>query len=358
MQPRFIPSLILGALMVSLSACSSGPGSRIDYKEAKSLPSLETPPDLSAPVEQDRARLPGVTSASGETVLGGEKVLPMAEGIRIERDRSSRWLVVEMPAEQLWPRLREFWPTLGLELNRDEMVLGIMETEWAENRADVPSGFLTNLVRSVFKDAYAAGTRDRYRLRLEPRDGGQTEIYLTHYGLQEVIAAQQEERVETAWVVRPSDPELVHELLNRLVLHLGGERAFAERIQDPEAVSEPAARTRLSGDTLLLEDGFARAWRRTGIALDEAGLIVEDRNLSEGIYYVTNADLLAESEQKRGWLRSLFSRSEEPDEPKGWQVRLSGDEQLTRITVRGSEGQVLPEAEAREILEKLAELLR
>lgn len=373
MQPRFFRALIVGACVVALGACSSGPSSRIDYKEAKSLPTLEMPPDLSSPNEMDRARLPAAqtatagASSTATSQMSGQApsqtpstraILPVAEGMHIERDRSTRWLVIDSQAEQLWPKLRDFWATIGLELRRDEPQLGIMETEWAENRADAPGGFLTGLVRSVFANAYSAGTRDKYRLRLEPREGGKTEVYLTHYGLQEQVSSQSSEFEATVWTIRPGDPELVHELLNRIIVHLGGSPEQAARIISPEAEVEQPSRTRLVADTLFVNEGLSRTWRRTGIALDEAGLIVEDRNLSEGVYFVTDFDPLADDRANRGWLRSLFSGSADKEEKRTWQVILAGDDQATRILVRDGKGAALPEQEAVAILKKLAELLR
>ena len=367
MQLGLIYRIALGTTVLALTACSSGPSSRIDYKEARSLPTLEMPPDMSAPRELDSVRLPAgvqapqlATPGTAATTTAGRAVLPVAEGMRIERDHSSRWLVVDAPADQLWPRLRDFWNGLGLALRRDDPHLGIMETEWAENRADAPGGFLTGLVRSVFPNAYSAGTRDKYRVRLEPREDGGTEIFVIHYGLEEKIAARSAEIVETAWVVRPSDPELVNEILNRIILHLGGDRERATRLIQADAQATVPSRTRLVGDTLHVNDGFGRTWRRTGLALDEAGLVVEDRNMSAGIYYVTDSDPLVEGRESRGWFRSMFRRGApaSSDDRQQWQVILAGDNDTTRIVVRDAQGGTLPSREASAILEQLAELLR
>ncbi len=365
MQSTLLRNITLASAVLALAACSSGPSSRIDYKEAQSLPSLETPPDLSSPMDADRARLPqGVQAPQQQqqqatvSTPAARRVLPVIEGIQVERDRSTRWLVIDSEADRLWPRLRDFWQTIGLELARDDAQLGIMETEWAENRADAPGGFLTGLVRSVFQNAYSANTRDKYRLRLEPREDGRTEVFVSHYGLKEVVTSQSSEFVDTAWTVRPTDPELVHEILNRIIVHLGGSREQAVRALQSASISEQPARTRLVADTLIVDEPFNRTWRRAGIALDEIGLIVEDRNLSDGIYFVTDFDPLADSRASRGWLRSLFRRSGDEEVKRQWQVVLAGDQQATRIMVRDGDGGELPREEARAILEKLEEQLR
>ena len=340
--------LLALSLLFLLSACSGGgTNSRIDYKEAKSLRTLATPPDLVVPVNNGTAELPE---------MGGEQaILPAVRGMRMERDGAERWLVSDTPAEELWPRLRGFWTTIGLELNLDLPQVGIMETNWAENRADAPGGFLTELVKSVFRNAYSAGTRDRYRLRLERRDNGGSEIFLTHYGLKEVVVPSRDGVSDnTRWEVRPSDPELVAEVNSRLLMHLGYSESSAKALQ---VESEKVDRAYLEGDGLVINEGFARSWRRTGIALDRLGVVVEDRDRSRGIYYVVEVDLLPE--EKKGWLGSIFSSDEKRGEKKPQlQIELQGDEQRTQLSLFNMDGTPRRDGVASELLKRLHEELK
>ncbi|MGM0593413.1 MAG: outer membrane protein assembly factor BamC [Pseudomonadota bacterium] len=361
---QYTRGVLLAALCLTLIACSGGSNSRIDYKEAKTLPDLDVPPDLATPVDTGVDNLPGSSGdAATTTGGGGGRVLPVGEGIRVAHDGSLRWLVIDSEAERLWPRLRQFWASLGLELKRDEPQLGIMESEWAENRADAPGGFLTGLVKSVFKNAYSADTRDKYRIRLEPREDGRTELFLTHYGLKEVVAGQTVEGfVDTAWQVRPSDPELANELLNRLVLFLGGTEQTAEAARQPEteAALERVERARLEGDLLVLDEGFSRAWRLTGLALDRIGLVVEDRNRSAGLYYVSRIDQLKDADSdEQGWFDGLFSdEASEETQAQQWQIAIDGGRSRSRIRVYDENGDEAPEPVRRSILERLQESLR
>lgn len=351
-------SLVLVCL--ALAACSGGSSNnRIDYKQAKTLPPLEVPPELSEPVDTGVDSVPELAAtAAGTGTQGTTRVLPQAENIRIARDGSRRWLMIDAEAATLWPKLRQFWSSLGMEVKVDEPLVGIMETQWAENRAETPQGFFARMVKKVFRNAYSAGTLDKFRIRLEPLDDGRTELFLTHYGLREVVPEKQSgEVMETAWEVRPSDPELANELLNRLVLYLGGSKETAEAVlADPDG--QPASKTRLAGDSLIVDEGFSRAWRLTGLALDRAGLVVEDRNRSAGIYYVSRVDLLADAglEKKEGWFSSLFSSSDKEatdGNKEQIQIRLAGDDASTRITVRDGEGGVVPERVAQAVLKRL-----
>ena len=72
------------------------------------------------------------------------------------------------------------------------------------------------------------------------------------------------------------------------------------------------ARTRIieKEETKMLQvgEGFARTWRRVGIALDRIGLLVDDRNRSGGLYYIRITDDFRDKvKEEKGWLTSLFS---------------------------------------------------
>lgn len=353
--------LLLTLCCLSLAACSGGSNSRIDYKEAKTLPSLEVPPDLSTPIDTGVENVPQQGAVAGVPGTTGTRVLPMGEGVRIARDGSTRWLVVDAAPQALWPRLRDFWATLGLEVKLDAPGIAIMETEWAENRADAPGGFLTGLVKKVFKNAYSADTRDKYRLRLEPRDDGGSELFITHYGLKEVVAAQASDGiVETVWQVRPSDPELANEILNRLILHLGGSEELARTVLEPTAEQRPP-RSRIVDDVIVLEEGFSRAWRLTGLALDRIGLVVDDRNRSEGIFYVSRVNQLEDAGvgESGGWFGGLFSSDDaQAKRLEKVEVHLSGDDTTSRIRLRDEQGVALTSEQALPILQRLQESLR
>jgi outer membrane protein assembly factor BamC len=350
----------LTALCLFLTACSGGnSNSRLDYKEIKTQPGLEVPPDLTAPENTGLEEIPQFDAgAEPGSAGGGVQVLPSAGNIHVERDGALRWLRIDAPPAHLWPKLREFWPTIGLELAEEHPATGIMGTAWAENRADAPGGFLADWVKKVFKNAYSADTRDKYRLRLEPREDGGSELFITHYGLKEVIATQVDEIVETAWEVRPSDPELANEVMNRLVLFLGGDETTARAVVDKAADDAPQ-RARLEGDAVMVSEGFSRTWRRTGIALDRLGLVIDDRNRSAGIYYISKIELLdGINGEDNGWFGGLFSSDDEESVLRKRQVLLKGNEQQTRIQVLDDAGNPDGSESARFILQRLQEALK
>jgi outer membrane protein assembly factor BamC len=218
-----------------LSACSSGllDSKTIEYKSAsnKSLPPLELPPGLSTPRTDDRFALPDGTSAAPSTTLsvynaersgqnrqaaGSTNLLPDVAKVRIERSGSQRWLVVPEIPEKVWPTVKEFWQESGFLVNLELLEAGVMETDWAENRAKIPQDALRNLLGKVLDGMYSTSERDKFRTRLERgTEAGTTEIYISHRGVQEVFTNQRQER--SVWQPRPSDPELEAEFLRRLI---------------------------------------------------------------------------------------------------------------------------------------------
>lgn len=333
------------AVCVALAACAGSPGkssSRLDYdKESTILPPLDLPPSLNLPVEgPDAMGLPAAQETEPTTLL------PVVRGVRVERAGDMRWLVVEGRAEELWAPVREFLDQQGFEIAREDARIGLLETHWAENRADIPEGFIRGLISRVAPKLYSAHTRDRYRVRLERgQQPDTTEIFLTHYGVEQVELGE-----ALIWQPRPSDLELSTELMSRLMLALG---ATEEQVQLAQQTPPPVVRARLEGDAVVVNEGFARAWRRVGIALDRIGLVVEDLDRSQGFYWVQ----VSEQTEKKGWLASLFS-SAAADTERRFRVKITGDDAHSRVSLETDAGKALSEVTRRGVLGQLEEQLR
>jgi outer membrane protein assembly factor BamC len=318
--------------VVLLSGCSTTvlQNRKVDYKaQAQKLPPLEVPPDLTPVQPDERYSIPGGGKA-GTTYSqyskdrttgpaeGSTGVLPkLGDSVHIEHDGAQRWLVVNATPEQVWPILKDFWTSSGFTLKVDDPKLGIMETDWNENRANIPQDIIRRTLGKVFDFLYSTSLRDKYRTRIERGSvQGTTEIYITHKGMEEVMT---KDLASTIWQPRPSDPELENEFLKRLALRFGVDSSKAATLTAEAApAAKPMPLTAVTknadGDTVLqLAEPFDRAWRRVGLALDRGGFTVEDRDRSAGVYYVRYTDPAnAESAKKEGWLSKLqFWKSED-----------------------------------------------
>ena len=173
--------ILLPAVMLAGCEMSLPESKKVDYKAAAvKLPPLEIPPDLTQPTHDDRYAVPDVATSKGTatySAYAGERgaartstateVLPSVAKMHIERSGTQRWLVVQGTPEQLWPVIKEFWQEMGLLINVEMPEEGIMETEWAENRAKLPQDFIRKTLGKVFDSLYSTSERDKYRTRLE-----------------------------------------------------------------------------------------------------------------------------------------------------------------------------------------------
>nr|VFK14677.1 MAG: Beta-barrel assembly machine subunit BamC [Candidatus Kentron sp. LFY] len=323
---------IVIVITLSLTACSSIKdkfdeklsNKKADYRTSRDLPSLEVPPDLVPPSGANAIEIPhtGTTTYSEYAdKTGGRKqsnsaVLPQFPDIRVMRDRDVRWLLIEAKPTHVWPKVRNFWLKNGFSLKMEDASIGTMETDWAENRADIPSGIIRNLLGKLFEPAYSASTRDKFRVRLERgKEMGTTELYLSHRGAEEVTQGE-----AFVWQSRAADPELEAEMLNRIMTFLGitKEKAhgmLAERKHD--AVDRAYLVKGNNGEPTILSvhDSFSRAWRRTRIALDRIGFTIEDRDRSRGLFYIRYIEP-GKVDEKEGWFSKLkfWSKDEKIEE--------------------------------------------
>lgn len=358
--PRQFAYAITAVTLAGMAGCSSI-GSllepdRIDYKSAGKAPSLEIPPDLTQLQRDNRYALPGanrgVATASGFSVqqnaaapTAAVVVAPKAADIRVERAGSQRWLVVSQTPEALWPELKDFWQESGFLINLELPESGIMETDWAENRAKIPQDLIRRTIGKAIDALYSTGERDKFRTRLERGTNGGTEIFISHRGAVEELVGQEKET--TVWTPRPADPELEAEFLARLAARLStdGERAKAAVMNAAPHATRSKLVKDANGSSLEVDESFDRAWRRVGLALDRVGFTVEDRDRSQGLYFVRYLDQDADAQStasKKGFFSKLFSFDSKKDAPKAaqrYRIAVKGESAVSRIAVQDNSGQ-------------------
>lgn len=352
--------MLLSILIGALSACSSSGGffsseDKSYRSQRETVDNLEIPPDLSSSAIEDAMEIPGGVSASysdyrtrqdggiqASSRLAGSQVLPEYAGIEYMRDGDQRWLLIEAPPEQVWFKVVEFWRSNGLLLVQQDPTIGIMTTDWLESRADIKQGFITEFLRKTLDSIYASATRDQFRVRLEPGERpSTTELYLTHRGMEEKLVENIRGEADTTyWTPRPTEPETEAAMLRSLMAYLGASEEQIERTQTQVAEQPERARLIQSDERveLLIDEEFARAWRLTGVALDRVGFAVEDRDRSQGIYFVRYNPL--EDKQKKGFFaRMAFWRDDDIDDQGQYQVKLeSSNGNQTRLIVNDAEG--------------------
>jgi outer membrane protein assembly factor BamC len=365
------------ALMLAAGCSSIGEmfDTKVDYKSAGQLAPLEIPPDLTAPARDNRFALP--QSPQSATLSGYQQerkeqgrpgasgVLPQVENIRLERSGSERWLVVPEPAEKVWPVVRDFWQERGFLIKQESAEAGVMETDWAENRANLPQDFIRGLLGRFAEQLYSTAERDKFRTRLErTADGKGTEVYISHRGMREVYTTNERgNEGQTMWQPRDPDPGLEAELLRRLMVRLGTqeERAKLAGSGGPQAMRAEIRKSSDGSQLLQVNEPFDRAWRRVGLALDRVGFTVEDRDRQNGLYFVRYADPEGDMQKKdaeRGFLSRLFGSSDPKVKAEQYRVQVRQEKEASMVHVLNKDGGTESSSTAQRILALLHEQLK
>ena len=378
---RFTQLALVAAISSALIACDSMPdindtfaGRKVDYKkQSRDVDTLEIPPDLTTATYDEMMVVPDINTGGSATYQdyaserqGGQvvvdKVLPEQKDIELVREGDDvRHLVIHGTKAQTWEKMREFWLNSGMLIKRENPSTGILETEWAENRADIPQDFIRSTLSYVLESFYSAGTRDKYRVRIEDGDQkNEVNLFLTHYGMEEIIENETTER--TIWKPRPRDPELEAEMLGRMMVYMGVEEQKAKALLARSATRKvdraTISRNAQGNSRLVVKETFPRAWRRTGVALDRISFVVEDRNREQGVYFVQYVDPLAE-EGGDGFFSGLkFWKDKVAVDQSKYQIKLFPRGDDTIVIILDSNGQPDTSKTSYRILNLLHEQLK
>jgi outer membrane protein assembly factor BamC len=355
---RPLAQATLLGLALAVAGCSTVEsfvsGDKIDYRSAGTrTPGLDIPPDLTQLARDTRYQQTGgaVSAAAFQANAATPAAAPQASttvapqqvgDVRVERQGNQRWLATPMSPELLWPQLQAFWKERGFTLSTDQPDAGVMETDWAENRAKLPNDIIRNTLGRVIDSFYSTGERDKFRTRVERTASG-SEVYISHRGMEEVFTSQSKDN--TVWQPRAADPQLEAEFLSRLMVRLGVKEEAARSAVVAAAGPAPQARARLltgqPGAALQVDDGFDRAWRRVGLALDRGGFTVEDRDRAQGLYFVRYIDPGKSMKSEPGFFSKLFSFGAKDDGaggPARYRVSVKADGDRSTVTVLNAQG--------------------
>ena len=358
--PIRISTLALLAALGIQAGCSSLDsglsGDSVDYKStATKSKRLEVPPDLSQLARESRYQpqggvitassagtvatagtaATGAPSATGVATVTPTVALSSSGGMRVERQGQQRWLVVPMTPEQLWPQVRAFWEQRGFNLVVDDAKSGLLETNWAENRAKLPNDIIRNTIGKVFGNLWDTGERDQFRTRVERTATG-SEVYIAHRGVEEVYTSDRKEG--TAWRARSADSQLEAEMLTRLMVSLGVRDEPARTLVAAAPEAPVRARAVAGGAAIEVDDPFDRAWRRVGLALDRSGFTVEDRDRTLGVYYVRYVDPKNAGKEEPGFWARLLGDSSNPQAAIRYRIAVKGSGDKTLVAVLTSAG--------------------
>ncbi len=370
--------IVMAAAGLGLSGCKSTlfEGKKIDYKSASKTRPLEVPPDLTQPNVDERYVVPDVAPGGTATYsdyardrasqpagspVAAEGVLPTGENVRLERSGTQRWIVVRGDPAQLWPTVKDFWQENGFVIAQENPAAGTMETDWAEDRAKIPQDGVRSILGKVMDGMYSTPERDKFRTRLEQgSEPGTTDIFISHRGMYEIFVEEGKER--TIWQPRPADPNLEAEMLRRLMVKLGVQEAKAKTEVATTPTAERAKLVRGADGIphLELDDDLDRAWRRVGLALDRVGFTVEDRDRSQGMYFVRYVNPADEEKSSPGLLSKLkfWGGDDKIANAAQYRIEVTGDGAGSTVIVLNKDGRAERSESAGRIVALLYEQLK
>ncbi len=364
----FIPILLLGCMSLEEIPIIDKV-TQPDYVSSKKSKKLEIPPDLDEINTSNEYSISGQPTSlkqyqnKDETKEALNLLQNKNEKIKVVKSGNMRWLVVPASQNQVWPVVESFWEDMGFEVNSSKKK-GIIETRWiAESDLNKDESVLGKF--DAWLDALAStGTRRKFRTRIESgSEDGTTEIYLsqrsilngldehverkakhyentvnpeTVYKIREYKSNKDDENLEIKSNFKEDDLEIQYELLRRLMVKLGNTDFEAKKLLDN---AQEIKRAELFNDGsykyIILPDNYSRSWRRLNLAIDMVGFLVEDKNRSEGIFYIKYSNLEIDDtkpKKKKGLISKLafwedaVELEEDIDGQEKYRKEIEGDE--------------------------------
>ena len=380
--------LALSTTFLLVAGCSGFGSKSAEYKgaQARAAQPLEVPPELTSPSMDDRYSIPDPRAqttysaysqrpapSAGTGAPTMPTVLPRFEGVKLERIGDQRWLVVKGDPEKVWPVVREFWIDNGYKLLRESPEVGLIETDWYEDRSKIPQDIVRRTVGRVMEGLWSYPRRDKFRTRLEKGvEPGTTEVFVSNRNVEEVYTSNNQDR--TIWQGHPADRDLEAEMLSRIMVKLGGGDTKVTTASAPlpgrrGAVPAPVSNEprnaviqNAGAGPLVVNDSFDRAWRRVGLALDRVGFTVEDRDRSKGLFFVRYIDpeVDAQTTSKEGFLDKLkFWKSAPKSAQPQYRIHVAdAGASMSQVQVQDAKGTPESSSTGKKILGLLFEQLK
>ena len=280
---------------------------KINYYSDKSVTSLEIPPDLTSPSYENSFRISEIANdvdlnvvnlSSNEIQENNEKILTPSASIQVKKLGNRRWLIVDKKPEIVWSLSKQFLKQKGFVIKKSNKKIGIMETDYLENKPVIPAKSL-GLIRGILSQSenvsYALPSVDKYTLRIEPYESGEkSEVHLSISSMKEVV--QGSGKFETTiWQSKEKDISLEAEMLYALMVYLGGDSAKA-REEIINAKDEDKIKISLQDGIngyakLVFNANFIETWDHIAWALTELNIELEDKDIKEKSFYVSASPL-------------------------------------------------------------------
>ena len=197
------------------------------------------------------------------------------ETVRIQRLADESWALVAVAPGQLWPQVRGFLTASGIAVAASDAESGLIDTQ-----------FVTLQDRAL---------PTRFRFRVDT--GVQRNTSERH------VLKQNQSGSDTSWPAVSDDLELESEMLRNIAQFIANSAAAAPvSMMADRAMGDEGRVTLEDSETatrLILRLPFNRAWASMNKALPEAGFAIDDKDRTEGVFYLTFVG--PQEEDESGW---------------------------------------------------------
>ena len=303
------------------------------YQTAPELAEMTIPPSLNAGTSEPIYAIPPI---SNEVVGLGDfdtpRPAPLTAGseydaVRIQRLGDESWALVAVAPGKLWPQVRAFLTSSGIGVAASDARAGLIDSQYG-----------------TLKDS---SLPTRFRFRVETGVQRSTS---------ELHVLQQNRTVDaTPWPAVSDDSEIEQSMLRNVA-------QFIANSAEAAPVSMMADRAMGDSGRITLEDqedyprlrltlGFARAWASVDKAIPDSGFVIDDKNRSDGLFYLTFIG--PQREGGGGWFDWLWG-GEENHPLAGLRYELkvvsTDDSKEVLITLMGPEGALIERRDQQALL--------
>lgn len=307
-----------------------------DYRKARVEPRIRVPSHLEDEALQDIYVIPPTTETVTPTgTFEVPRPAPLVaqeseELVRIQRLGDEEWVLAAVAPGQLWPQVRAFLSTNGVQVARVDARAGLIETGWFQGRN--------------------ANMAERYQFRIE--QGVQRNTAELHV-LQQFQAGDIDR-----WPEASADAERSSEMLLAVAQYIANSTETAPvSMMAQQAMGEGgkvALQEDRNGDPYVrLSLPYYRAWASVDRALRESSFTIRDLDRSGGLFYVR----FVPPEEDDGWFGWLFGGDDDDEDlltQQDYVVRLSeetGDQ--VRIDMAREDGAEMTRGQKQQLLSLL-----
>jgi outer membrane protein assembly factor BamC len=357
------------------------------------------PAPAAAPVVAAVSPVPLADAAMAPAAAGVVVSPPVAPNAQIMREGNAHWLAVNVSPEVAYTTLKDLWASLGFKIQRDEPLIGVVETDYSEIHPEMNEDMLRNGLHKALGAFDSNGIRNQFVARIDRTASNTSEITITDRAMVEIVTGVYHD--SSKWQAAPADPELEMEMLRRLQMRFAPAQPLRVAVATSPAAPAPAlaapaappaapvtmappvmnvpagaaapapVSAAVAGNsrvhkvtaggnlTLQVEDSMDRTWRLIGVALDRGGFTVEDRRRDKSVYAVRylDPDYEAREREKRSWWDRVFNSDAKVPEQQ-FLIALMANGPTTAVEVQDKDGHPDNGSTASRILDQLMEQMQ